>query len=87
MAFSCCNKDEQTPTIVTNYEEEIEMMLDEWENDNRSFGMVRQHDNVDEDVACISIEKAEEYVKKYNKLAGEEKCFVDKDIWILLNNA
>jgi len=53
----------------------------------RSFGMVRWHDNVDENVACVSIEKAEEYVEKYNKLAGEDKCYVDKDIWLLLNEA
>lgn len=51
----------------------------------RSFGMVRWYENIDEDVACVSIEKAEEYVEKYNKLAGEEKCYVDKETYLLAN--
>jgi len=53
----------------------------------RTFGMVRWHDNVDEDVACVSIEKAKEYVEKYNKISGKEDCYVDEDIWLLLNEA
>lgn len=51
----------------------------------RSYGIVRWHDNEHEDVVCVDITTAEEYVRKYNKLAGEEKCYVDEDIWLPLN--
>jgi len=54
---------------------------------HRSFGMVRWHGNLHEDVACVSIEKAKEYVEKYNKLSGKESCYVDEDVWLLLNEA
>ena len=53
----------------------------------RSFGMVRWHSNEDEDVACVDIEKAKEYVEKYNKLAGYTVCYVDTEIYTLLNEA
>lgn len=53
----------------------------------RSFGMVRWYENVQEDVACMSIAKAQEYVDKYNKLAGEEKCYVDEEVFLLLSEA
>ena len=53
----------------------------------RSYGIVRWHDNEHEDVVCVDRATAEEYVRKYNELAGWAKCFVDKDIWLPLNEA
>lgn len=53
----------------------------------RSFGMVRWYSNTDGDVACVSVEKAKEYVKKYNELSGKEDCYVDDEVWLLLNEA
>ena len=53
----------------------------------RFYGIVRWYDNIYEDVVCVDRETAEEYVAKYNKLAGEEKCYVDDDIWSPLNDA
>lgn len=53
----------------------------------RSFGMVRWYDNTDDDVACTSIEKAKEYVEKYNKLSGKKDCYVDEDVYLLLDEA
>lgn len=53
----------------------------------RSYGIVRWYDNVQEDVVCIDRATAEDYVAKYNKLAGDEKCYVDEDIWLPLNEA
>jgi len=51
----------------------------------RSFGMVRWYSNTDGDVACVSIERAKEYVETYNKLSGKEDCYVDEEVWLLLN--
>lgn len=53
----------------------------------RSYGIVRWHDNELEDVVCVDKATAEEYVSIYNKLAGDEKCYVDEDIWLPLNEA
>ena len=53
----------------------------------RSYGIVRWHDNEYEDVVCVDRATAEEYVRKYNKLAGWAKCYVDEDIWLPLNEA
>ena len=53
----------------------------------RSFGMVRWYNNTEDDVACVSIDKAKEYVEKYNKLSGKQDCYVDEDIYLLLNDA
>ena len=53
----------------------------------RSYGIVRWYDNIQEDVVCVDRATAEDYVSKYNKLAGEEKCYVDEDIWLPLNEA
>ncbi len=53
----------------------------------RDFGMVRWYSNVEDDVACVSIEKAKEYVKKYNELSGKQDCYVDEEIYKLLNEA
>jgi hypothetical protein len=52
---------------------------------SRSYGIVRWHDNEHEDVVCINREKAQEYVEKYNKLAGKDECYVDDDIWLPLS--
>jgi hypothetical protein len=48
----------------------------------RSYGIVRWYDNEYEDVVCVDKATAEDYVRKYNKLAGCTKCYVDKDIWL-----
>lgn len=53
----------------------------------RSYGIVRWHDNDNEDVVCINKEKAQEYVDKYNKLIGTDVCYVDEDIYLPLNEA
>jgi hypothetical protein len=53
----------------------------------RSYGIVRWYDNKQEVVVCVNKATAEEYVKKYNELAGDEKCYVDEDIWLPLNEA
>ena len=53
----------------------------------RSYGIVRWYDNTQEDVVCVDRATAEDYVSRYNKLAGEEKCYVDEDIWLPLNEA
>lgn len=53
----------------------------------RSYGIVRWYDNTQKDVVCVDRATAEDYVDKYNKLAGEEKCYVDEDIWLPLNKA
>jgi hypothetical protein len=53
----------------------------------RSYGIVRWHDNEHEDVVCVNRETADEYVRKYNELAGFAKCYVDEDIWLPLNEA
>ena len=53
----------------------------------RSYGIVRWHDNEHEDVVCVDMATAEEYVIKYNKLAGCNQCYVDEDIWLPLNEA
>ena len=53
----------------------------------RSYGIVRWHDNEHEDVVCKDKATAEDYVAKYNKLAGEERCYVDEDVWLPLNEA
>lgn len=50
-----------------------------------SYGIVRWYDNVQEDVVCVDKATAEKYVSKYNKLAGDEKCYVDDDVWLPLN--
>jgi len=42
---------------------------------------VRLYNNEYEDVVCVDKETAEDYVKKYNNLAGIEKCYVDDTIW------
>lgn len=52
-----------------------------------SYAIVRWYDNNREDVVCTTKEVAEEYVKKYNALKGEEKCFVDTEIWLPLKEA
>jgi len=57
------------------------------ESKPRLFGMVRWYVNERDDVACVSIEKAKEYVDKYNKLAGKQECYVDDEIYLLLNEA
>lgn len=48
----------------------------------RKLGIVRWHDNVDDDIFCIDKATAEKYVEKYNKLAGTNKCYVDENIWL-----
>lgn len=53
----------------------------------RSYGIVRWHENEHEDVVCVNKATAEEYVRKYNELAGWAKCYVDEDIWLPLNEA
>ena len=53
----------------------------------RSYGIVRWHDNKHEDVVCVDRATAEDYVRKYNKLSGDEKCYVDEDIRLPLNEA
>lgn len=53
----------------------------------RSYGIVRWHENEHEDVVCVNKTTAEEYVRKYNELAGWAKCYVDEDIWLPLNEA
>ncbi len=63
------------------------LLLDLFNISPRSFGMVRWYYNTDDDVACVSIEKAKEYVAKYNKMSGKEDCYVDEDVWLLLNDA
>ena len=52
-----------------------------------SFAIVRWYDNSSEDVVCTTKEVAKEYVKKYNKLAGKEECYLDEDVFIPLNKA
>ena len=52
----------------------------------RTFGMVRWFSNEYDDVACVSIEKAEEYVEKYNNLSGKSDCYVDRDVFYLLKD-
>jgi len=52
-----------------------------------SYAIVRWHDNNKEDVVCSTKEVAEDYVKKYNTLCGEEKCFVDTYVWLPLQKA
>lgn len=39
-----------------------------------------------EDIVCIDRKTADEYVQKYNKLAGLDECYVDEDVWIPLIN-
>ena len=51
----------------------------------RSYGIVRWHDNRQEDVVCVDKATAEEYVRKYNEISGEEECYVDEDIWLPLS--
>ncbi len=53
----------------------------------RSYGIVRWYDNMQEDVVCVDKATAEKYVRKYNKLAGYKKCYVDEDIWLPLSEA
>jgi len=52
-----------------------------------SFGIVRWYDNKYEDVVCLNKAIAEEYVRKYNELAGEEKCYIDNNVWLPLSDA
>ena len=54
---------------------------------SRSCGIVRWYENTNEDVCCTSLEEAKKYVDKYNKLAGEDVCYVDKDVWLLYNES
>jgi hypothetical protein len=56
-------------------------------NMTRSYGIVRWRDNEHDDVVCVNRATAEQYVKKYNELAGWAKCYVDDDIWLPLNEA
>ena len=62
-------------------------LLTLFNNTPHSFGIVRWYGNEDDDVVCINREKAQEYVEKYNKLVGEEVCYVDEDIWLPLKEA
>jgi len=64
-----------------------EQLLDLFSVMPRSYRIVRWHDNEYEDVVCVDRATAEEYIRKYNELAGEEKCYVDEDIWLPLNEA
>jgi len=52
-----------------------------------TYAIVRWYDNNKEDVVCSTKEVAEDYVKKYNTLCGEEKCFVDTYVWLPLEKA
>jgi hypothetical protein len=52
-----------------------------------SYGIVRWHENDKEDVVCVNKAVARDYVAKYNKLAGEEKCYLDEEVWLPLNKA
>lgn len=52
-----------------------------------SYGIVRWYDNQYEDVVCVDRITAEDYVAKYNKLAGKKMCYVDDNIWFPLNEA
>lgn len=52
-----------------------------------SYAIVRWHENNHDDVVCVDKQTALEYVQKYNKLAGEEMCFLDEDIWLPLKTA
>lgn len=53
----------------------------------RSFAIVRWVGNDHEDVVCINRGVAEAYVEKYNKLSGEQSCYVDDDIYEPLSMA
>ena len=46
-----------------------------------SYAIVRWIENQQDDVVCFSREVAEAYVERYNELSGEQKCYVDDDIW------
>jgi hypothetical protein len=50
-----------------------------------SYSIVRWRENPHDDVVCLNREVAEDYVRKYNQLVGEEVCYVDKDVWLPLN--
>lgn len=52
-----------------------------------SFSVVRWHENKHEDVVCVDKKTALEYIEKYNKLAGEEMCFLDNEVWLPLEKA
>jgi len=74
------------PNVVGSYsEKDIDNVLVLFDVMPRSFGMVRWYSNTDGDVACVSIERAKEYVETYNKLSGKEDCYVDEEVWLLLN--
>jgi hypothetical protein len=73
--------------LAETYLEETDKQLFLYDVMPRSYGIVRWHDNEYEDVVCVDRAKAEEYVRKYNELAGEELCYVDEDICLPLNKA
>jgi hypothetical protein len=79
-----CNKLNRIQITVS---EAHEQLLSLFSVMPRSYGIVRWYDNVEEDVVCVDRATAEDYVAKYNKLAGDEKCYVDEDIWLPLNEA
>jgi len=56
-------------------------ILDIFSTTQQRYSIVRWYNNEYEDVVCVDKETAEDYVKKYNNLAGIEKCYVDDTIW------
>jgi hypothetical protein len=54
---------------------------------SNSYAVVRWHENKYEDVVCADKQVALEYIEKYNKLAANEKCYLDQEIWLPLTKA
>ncbi len=52
-----------------------------------SFTIIRWHDNPREDVVCTNMDTAKKWCDTYNKLSGEDKCFIDDEICKPYNGA
>lgn len=52
-----------------------------------SFTVIRWYNNPREDVVCTNKETAKKWCDTYNKIAGEEKCFIDDEICKPYNGA
>lgn len=80
-----------TPISVLRYITELEKIKEAkqltLQGVSNSYAIVRWYDNGREDVVCIDKEIALDYVQKYNKLAGKEECYLDKDVWLPLKEA
>lgn len=72
----------RTQKYIVCLEERIEQLL--IQPVSNSYAVVRWHENNHEDVVCVDKQVALNYIEKYNNLAGEEKCYLDKKVWLPL---